>query len=433
MQFLINNPQFWRSDGINEELPEELELKLKDGKLEIPAEVKAKLGLESDTEVKIKFNQKGIYIERADPRLTKVYIEPTSDCNLNCKTCVRHSWEEEMGFMELEDYKKLIRELKGFEGLQKISFWGIGEPLFHPQIAEMIELASELKVKSQMITNGLLLNQEKAAALLEAGLDSLVVSVDGTSPETMADIRSGADLQTVIENVQNFRKLRDKKQKDCEIGIEYVIMKSNVDELKDLRKLAFKMGASFIFLTNLLPYTDDMSDEILYSFSISRSQPEIRTEHRPEIYLPPTDLREDIIRDLAAVGGKSSSLSTTQVPFNPHRGYCKFVEEGSIAVNWQGEISPCIALMHSYDLFVRDRQKHINKYSLGNIKEESLTEIWNKEEFRDFRKQVKDFPFSDCTQCSGCEMSKENKEDCHGNEFPVCGDCLWARGVIQCP
>jgi MoaA/NifB/PqqE/SkfB family radical SAM enzyme len=433
MQFLINNPQFWRSDGINEELPEELELKLKDGKLEIPAEVKAKLGLESDTEVKIKFNQKGIYIERADPRLTKVYIEPTSDCNLNCKTCVRHSWEEEMGFMELEDYKKLIRELKDFEGLQKISFWGIGEPLFHPQIAEMIELASELGVKSQMITNGLLLNQEKAAALLEAGLDSLVVSVDGTSPETMADIRSGADLQTVIENVQNFRKLRDKKQKDCEIGIEYVIMKSNVDELKDLRKLAFKMGASFIFLTNLLPYTDDMSDEILYSFSISRSQPEVRTEHRPEIYLPPTDLREDIIRDLAAVGGKSSSLSTTQVPFNPHRGYCKFVEEGSIAVNWQGEISPCIALMHSYDLFVRDRQKHINKYSLGNIKEETLTEIWNKEEFRDFRKQVKEFPFSDCTQCSGCEMSKENKEDCHGNEFPVCGDCLWARGVIQCP
>jgi MoaA/NifB/PqqE/SkfB family radical SAM enzyme len=210
-------------------------------------------------------------------------------------------------------------------------------------------------------------------------------------------------------------------------------MKSNVDELKDLRKLAFKLGASFIFLTNLLPYTEDMSDEILYSFSISRSQPEIRTEHRPEIYLPPTDLREDIIRDLAAVGGKSSSISTTQVPFNPHRGYCKFVEDGSIAVNWQGEISPCIALMHSYNLYIREREKHINKYSLGKISEKSLREIWNSEEFKNFRKKVKGFPFSDCTQCSGCEMSKENKEDCHGNDFPVCGDCLWARGVIQCP
>ena len=433
MQFLINNPQFWRSEGMNEEIPEKLELKLKNGKLEIPAEIKEKLGLNSETEIIIQFNQKGMYIERADPRLTKVYIEPTSDCNLNCKTCVRHSWDEEMGFMEMEDYKKIIGDLKSFKGLEKISFWGIGEPLFHPQIAEMIELASKLGVKTQIITNGLLLDQEKAEALLEAGLDSLVVSVDGTSPETMADIRSGADLKTVIQNVQNLRSLRDKKKKECEIGIEYVIMKSNVDELKDLRKLARKLGASFIFLTNLLPYTEDMSDEILYSFSISRSQPEIRTEHRPEIYLPPTDLREDIIRDLAAVGGKSSSISTTQVPFNPHRGYCKFVEDGSIAVNWQGEISPCIALMHSYDLYIREREKHINKYSLGKTTEKPLTEIWNSSEFRDFRKRVKEFPFSDCTQCSGCEMSKENEEDCHGNEFPVCGDCLWARGVIQCP
>lgn len=433
MQFLINNPQFWRRNGINEELPEELTLNLEEGKLKLPAEIRKKLGLEEDTELKIEFNQQGMYIERADPRLTKAYIEPTSDCNLNCKTCVRHSWEEEMGFMEFKVYEKLIGELKEFKGLEKISFWGIGEPLFHPQIAEMIELAVGLGVKTQIITNGLLLDQDKAAALLEAGLNSLVVSVDGTSPETMADIRSGADLKTVIENVQNFRSLRDRKQKECEIGIEYVIMKSNVDELKDLRKLAFKMGASFIFLTNLLPYTEDMSDEILYSFSISRSQPEIRTEHRPEIYLPPTDLREDIIRDLAAVGGKSSSISTTQVPFNPHRGFCKFVEDGSIAVNWRGEVSPCIALMHSYDLFVRDRKKHINKYRLGNIEEESLAEIWYSHQFKDFRKKVKDFPFSDCTQCSGCEMSKENEEDCHGNEFPVCGDCLWARGVIQCP
>ncbi|TDO85291.1 MoaA/NifB/PqqE/SkfB family radical SAM enzyme [Halanaerobium saccharolyticum] len=433
MQFLINNPQFWRSAGLTGELPETVELKLKDGKLELPEELKEKIGLESGTEVKLQFNQDGIYIERADPRLTRIYIEPTSDCNLNCKTCVRHSWDEEMGFMEMEAYSKLIEELKDFKGLEKISFWGIGEPLFHPRIAEMIGLASRLGVKTQIITNGLLLDQEKAEALLEAGLDSLVVSVDGTSPETMADIRSGADLKTVIENVQNFRSLRNKKQKECEIGIEYVIMKSNVDELKDLRKLAFRMGASFIFLTNLLPYTEDMTDEILYSFSISRSQPEIRTEHRPEIYLPPTDLREDIIRDLSAVGGKSSSISTTQVPFNPHRGYCKFVEDGSIAVNWQGEVSPCIALMHSYDLYIREREKHINKYSLGKITEESLSEIWNKEQFKDFRKKVKEFPFSDCTQCSGCEMSKENEEDCHGNEFPVCGDCLWARGVIQCP
>jgi len=433
LDFLVNNPQFWRTNGKGEDLPENIEAELENGSLKIPEKVKEKLGLRDQTAVTIKLGSKGFYLERTDPPLTKVYIEPTSDCNLDCKTCVRHSWDEEMGHMDFDVYKKLIDDLKEYKHLKKISFWGIGEPTYHPQIAEMIKLASELGVQTQMITNALLLDEAKAEELLKAGLDSIVVSVDGTSPETMADIRSGADLEQVIKNVKNFRSLRDKMKKDVEIGIEYVIMKSNVDELKDLRKLAFDLGASFIFLTNLLPYTESMTDEILYSFSISRSQPEQRTHHRPEIYLPPTDLREDIIKDIAAVGGKSSSISTTQVPFNPHRGYCKFVEDGSIAVNWRGEISPCIALMHTYDLYVRDREKHIEKYVLGNIAEEDLNSIWYSDEFKDFRKQVKEFPFSDCTQCSGCEMSKGNQEDCHGNEFPVCGDCLWARGVIQCP
>lgn len=337
------------------------------------------------------------------------------------------------GHLDLDVYNKLIEDLKEFKGVEKISFWGIGEPLYNPNIVEMVEKASELDVQTQMITNALLLDKEKAEGLLKAGLDSIVVSVDGTSPETMANIRSGADLNQVVSNVQEFKKIRDKLGFETEIGVQYVIMKSNVDELKDLRRLAFKMGASFIFLTNLLPYTESMTDEILYSFSISRSRPEIRTEHRPEIYLPPTDLRENIVKDIAAVGGKSSSISTTQVPFNPHKGYCKFVEEGSIAVNWRGEIAPCIALMHSYDLYIREREKHIKKYSLGNVKEQPLNEIWNSLEFKDFRKEVKEFPYSDCTQCSGCDMSETNEEDCHGNQFPVCGDCLWARGVIQCP
>jgi len=35
--------------------------------------------------------------------------------------------------------------------------------------------------------------------------------------------------------------------------------------------------------------------------------------------------------------------------------------------------------------------------------------------------------------CGGCTLVDENKEDCFGNTFPVCGACLWAQGVIQCP
>jgi hypothetical protein len=43
------------------------------------------------------------------------------------------------------------------------------------------------------------------------------------------------------------------------------------------------------------------------------------------------------------------------------------------------------------------------------------------------------FDFSPCVHCGGCEWAESNEMDCFGNSFPVCGDCLWARGVILCP
>ncbi|MFO7814378.1 MAG: radical SAM protein [Halanaerobiales bacterium] len=434
MNLSINNPQFWRTNGINEKVKQEFRVIIdKEGNLQIPEKIKDNLELKPETELKLKAGDSSIIIKRADPLLTKVYVEPTTECNLNCKTCVRHSWNQELGHMEMPVYKKMIEDLKEFKKLNKISFWGIGEPLFHPNIIEMIDSANELPVKTQIITNGLLLDEKVGNELLEAGLDSLVVSIDGTSPETMSDLRSGADLKQIINNVKSFKKYKNKINPEVEIGIEYVIMKSNVDELKDLRKLAYELGASFIFLTNLLPYTESMTDQILYSYSISRSKPKERTDLRPEVYLPPTDLTKETIKGLSKIMGKTSSVSTNQVPFDPHGGYCKFVEEGSIAVNKNGEISPCIALMHSYNCYLRERKKYIKNYSLGNTSKNNIQEIWNSNEFKDFRKKLIEFPFSECTQCSGCDMSETNEEDCHGNTFPVCGDCLWAKGVIQCP
>lgn len=435
MKISINNPQFWRSRGIDEKEIDEFEIEIdQDGNFKLPKPVQDKLKFKKNTKIKLELGNDTLLIKRADPTLSKIYIEPTADCNLNCKTCLRNAWEEEIGHMELDTYKQLINDLKEFDDLKRISFWGIGEPLYHPEIVKMVEMASQLSVKTQIITNGLLLDQKISKKLLNAGLDSLVVSIDGTSPETMEEVRSGANLEEIISNVKAFNELKDKKLKaEAEIGIEFVIMKSNINELKDLRKLAIELGASFIFLTNLLPYTEAMTDEILYSNSISRSKPSERNFIRPEIYLPPTDLQANTLKDIIKVMGKTSSISTKQVPFDPHGGYCKFVEEGSIAVNWQGEVSPCIPLMHSYDCYIRERKKHIQAYSLGNVAKTNIKEIWNLEEFKDFRKKLIEFPFSECTQCSGCERSETNLKDCHGNEFPVCGDCLWAKGVIQCP
>lgn len=70
---------------------------------------------------------------------------------------------------------------------------------------------------------------------------------------------------------------------------------------------------------------------------------------------------------------------------------------------------------------------------MGNVEREGIASLWRRDEFVRFRDLVQRFDFSPCSDCGGCNLSESNEEDCFGNSFPVRGDCLRAKGVIQCP
>jgi MoaA/NifB/PqqE/SkfB family radical SAM enzyme len=69
----------------------------------------------------------------------------------------------------------------------------------------------------------------------------------------------------------------------------------------------------------------------------------------------------------------------------------------------------------------------------GDVNVVPLKEIWELERYRAFRQRVADFEFSGCLSCSGCDLREKNQEDCVGDVFPRCGECLWAMGLVQCP
>ena len=125
-------------------------------------------------------NLKRFFLFSTKPSLSKLYIEPTTQCNLQCRTCIRNSWDEPIGSMDMAVYRKLISDIKEFSTLNALAFWGIGEPLAHPEIVNMVALAHEMGLKTEVITNGHLLDEYMAKGFIQAGLDTLVVSVDGT-------------------------------------------------------------------------------------------------------------------------------------------------------------------------------------------------------------------------------------------------------------
>jgi MoaA/NifB/PqqE/SkfB family radical SAM enzyme len=406
-----------------------------DGTLSLSQDQARRWGLTAGVEVRVTETPEGLFLRRADPALHKVYVEPTTLCNLACRTCVRNAWDEPMGHMAPEIYERLMTGLGRVPSLQKVAFWGFGEPLLHPNIVEMVAQAHALGARTELITNGLLLNPDMAHRLIDAGLDTVVVSVDGVSDQAYADVRVGAELGLVRRNLDALRDIRRGRiDGRPDVGLEFVAMRSNLAELPHLPRLAASLGASHVIVTNLLPYTEDMTDEILYN-SVSLTGPYLPqpSELYPEIRLPRMDARGPVRQALSTLLRYSGMGRPHNEHVGPAYGYCRFVNEGTVAVAWDGRVSPCIPLLHSYRCYILGREKEIKGYAVGHLAEQDIDEIWRQANYATLRDRVQRFDFSPCATCGGCEMNLSNEEDCLGNTWPVCGDCLWAQGVIQCP
>jgi len=353
--------------------------------------------------------------------IRRLYVEPTTECNLGCRICVRKSWEDPIGRMSLEDYRRLMKMASALPNLDRVILGGFGEPLCHPEICEMIRVTRKTlgeDVGIELTTNASILDEETSRRLVSSGLDRLIVSLDSVSSALYEEIRSGADFSRVTANILTLGKVKDSLGVSTpSLAIEFVSMRRNIRDLPELPRLASQMGASAILVTNLLPHTTEMRDEILYSDS---SQNDLLN-----------DLRLHSVREAIK---HSVMLTMPETALGTQRE-CRFIEDDSCVVSWDGYVSPCYRLMHTYPCYVLGRIKRVVKAQFGNVTKESLSEIWNSGEYVRFRHRVKMFRFPSCPDCKFrdyCWWTETSEHDCWGAS-PSCADCLWSRGILLCP
>jgi MoaA/NifB/PqqE/SkfB family radical SAM enzyme len=404
------------------------------GRLVLPAELAARYGLEPGARVRLEPEANAVRLHRPVTHLTRIYVEVTDHCNLDCITCIRANWDEHHGHMQPETFKQVLQAVGEFEPRPTVFFGGLGEPLFHPRTVDWVAQAKAAGARVELITNGTLLDERRARALIAAGLDVLWVSLDGATPESFADVRLGAELPRVTDNVRRLRKLRRGSHFPTpKIGVAFVAMQRNVHELPAVIRLGRSLGATLFMVTNVLPYTAEMQAETLYG-GVVRSLTYLSAPNLPKLNLPRLDLTSERVQ--AAFAGALNAGCSVTFAGNSLAGandVCHFIEGGSVSVGWDGTVSPCLALLHNYTTYLHGKPRRIQRHALGKLGERSLREIWLAPEYVAYRERVHSFAFAPCTPCGGCEMLDSNEEDCLGNGFPACGGCLWAQGVIQCP
>jgi MoaA/NifB/PqqE/SkfB family radical SAM enzyme len=404
-----------------------------EGRLVLSPEVRRSLGLQPGARMRVERDSDTLRLHRPLSHLAKVYIEPTNGCNLDCVTCFRNAWQAHIGRMREETFAAVLEGIKQLDPPPTVYFGGIGEPLFHPRTVEWVAEARRLGARVELITNGTLLTEKRSRQLIEAGLDLLWVSIDGATPESYADVRLGAELPNVLANLQRFRTLRKgHKSTKPEIGIAFVAMKRNIADLPKVLKMARQLGALHFSVSNVLPVTENLKEEILYKESM-RSITYLNSTHMPQLSLPKMDFDETTREALFEAFQSGFSVRYAGAPWGGSNDVCDYIESGSLTVGWNGDVAPCWPLLHTHSSFLHNKPHISHRHIIGNVHERSLLDIWNDPAYVAYRARVQGFAFPPCTFCGGCDLSVENLEDCFGNEAPVCGACLWAQGLIRCP
>jgi putative metalloenzyme radical SAM/SPASM domain maturase len=180
--------------------------------------------------------------------------------------CLRQSWKEPFGDMEMENFQRL---LPSFPQLGSLNLSGYGEPFLNPHLIDMILQARKCLPSSariELTSNGTLLFGNLVRDVIKAGLDSVTISIDSLDRNQFQTIRQGGDLHTVIKCLETLLRVREKvKERPFLVNIAVVAMERNLHELPHLVRFAVDLHLNGVWINNVLPPTEDIAREVLYS------------------------------------------------------------------------------------------------------------------------------------------------------------------------
>jgi len=159
----------------------------------------------------------------------------TDDCILKCKMC--HKWKEDIFVKNktttptLTDWKRCVASLRSIAGSSLQINFGGGEPLLHKDIFELVGFCKQKGFKTNIATNGYLIDEEMAKKIADSGLDSIIISLDSLKEEVHDHLRG---LSGVYRKVMNSIELLDKFCAGLFKGICCVIYQENMNDVLEV-------------------------------------------------------------------------------------------------------------------------------------------------------------------------------------------------------
>ncbi len=188
----------------------------------------------------------------------RLIVELTNICNLHCSYCLRDEdalYHTPANFFQLELLRRIVREARETAGITELMFTG-GEVTLHPRFKEIIEMASEEKLKTSFITNGW--HFERVWPTLNAHRDTLThvaFSLDGATRETHDRWRGDGSF---VRLVRAFSRC---SMSNFPFIIKVGIRRDTAEHLEEIAMFAARMGAKALNFGHVLPTSGAVEDE----------------------------------------------------------------------------------------------------------------------------------------------------------------------------
>ena len=329
----------------------------------------------------------------------RYFFELTHLCNLNCPYC----------YIEKNRIKKELSTSQWLNIIEQIPFWSFitlvgGEPLIRKDFSEILLAASKKTFgKVNVVTNGVLLNDEIIESIIKSKMLLLSVSLDGWKENHDKYRQKEGIFKTITENLDNLNEKRKKTKSKLMIDIKTIVLKDNLEDIVKLYEYAAKSNFEFFSISflrnNNLKQNGKLYenfDEIFYKpnypveeyFDLNEFEKifleiqKIKKHSKTQIRFSPKFDNKDPFIELKNIKKFFNENKTKNVKeiYKP----CLYPYSNTI-INPMGDIYPCLS------------------YKMGNITEQKLFDIINNTKYRCFRKNLKYSKiFSSCQMC--CEL-----------------------------
>jgi len=312
--------------------------------------------------------------------------------------------------MEPDLFERIGRQIFGYAYHLALSC--AYEPLLHPRFEEILEIAGRFDVPEWgIVTNGLLLTERLAEAMIRNRMRILCLSVDGVNRETYRSIRGVDALDKVLGNARMVQEMKRSRGSSLpHLIMNFVMMRRNVEEVVPFLELCRELGTSDVNLVHITP----------------------RSRENPESLVNAPELYEKVYAEAKRFADENSLRVVLPAPFSPQELEAvdrpdrerrlqktrsddlrtKGVRTTSLEVEAAGDdvycVCPWIMVMISPNGDVHPCGHRQSDPPFGNLARQSFESIWNGPAFLDLRRRLY---YHDLRgKCLECESVMPNSE-----------------------